>query len=31
MQTTLTTRRLGTTDLEITTVGFGAWADRILD
>lgn len=26
MQTTLTTRRLGTTDLTITTVGFGAWA-----
>jgi aryl-alcohol dehydrogenase-like predicted oxidoreductase len=26
MQTTLTTRRLGTTDMEITTVGFGAWA-----
>ena len=24
--TTLQTRRLGTTDLEITTVGFGAWA-----
>jgi aryl-alcohol dehydrogenase-like predicted oxidoreductase len=24
--TTLTTRRLGTTDLEITAVGFGAWA-----
>ena len=24
--TTLETRRLGTTDLEITTVGFGAWA-----
>jgi aryl-alcohol dehydrogenase-like predicted oxidoreductase len=26
MQTTLTTRRLGATDIEITTVGFGAWA-----
>ena len=26
MHTTLTTRRLGTTDMEITTVGFGAWA-----
>jgi aryl-alcohol dehydrogenase-like predicted oxidoreductase len=26
MRTTLTTRRLGTTDLTITTVGFGAWA-----
>jgi aryl-alcohol dehydrogenase-like predicted oxidoreductase len=26
MRTTLTTRRLGTTDMEITTVGFGAWA-----
>ncbi|MBA3346612.1 MAG: aldo/keto reductase, partial [Gemmatimonadales bacterium] len=26
MQTTLTTRRLGTTDLALTTVGFGAWA-----
>ena len=26
MQTALTTRRLGTTDMEITTVGFGAWA-----
>jgi aryl-alcohol dehydrogenase-like predicted oxidoreductase len=26
MQTTLTTRRLGATDMEITTVGFGAWA-----
>jgi aryl-alcohol dehydrogenase-like predicted oxidoreductase len=25
-QQTLTTRRLGTSDLEITTVGFGAWA-----
>ena len=25
MHTTLTTRRLGTTDMEITTVGFGAW------
>ena len=23
---TLTTRRLGSTDLELTTVGFGAWA-----
>jgi len=23
---TLRTRRLGTTDMEITTVGFGAWA-----
>ena len=26
MTTTLTTRRLGTSDLTITTVGFGAWA-----
>ncbi len=26
MHTTLATRRLGTTDMEITTVGFGAWA-----
>ncbi|HWB42833.1 MAG TPA: aldo/keto reductase [Gemmatimonadales bacterium] len=26
MRPTLTTRRLGTTDMEITTVGFGAWA-----
>jgi len=26
MHTTLTMRRLGTTDMEITTVGFGAWA-----
>ncbi len=26
MQTTLATRQLGTTDLNITTVGFGAWA-----
>ncbi len=26
MEKTLTTRRLGTTDLEITTLGFGAWA-----
>ena len=26
MDTTLTTRRLGNTDLEITAVGFGAWA-----
>ena len=26
MQTTLATRRLGTSDLTITTVGFGAWA-----
>ena len=26
MTTTLTTRRLGTTDMTITTVGFGAWA-----
>ncbi len=26
MHTTLTTRRLGGTDMEITTVGFGAWA-----
>src|SRR5262245_39436503 len=26
MHTTLTTRRLGTTDMEITSVGFGAWA-----
>jgi hypothetical protein len=26
MDTTLTTRRLGTTDMTITTVGFGAWA-----
>jgi aryl-alcohol dehydrogenase-like predicted oxidoreductase len=26
MRTTLTTRRLGGTDMEITTVGFGAWA-----
>ncbi len=26
MQTALTTRRLGATDMEITTVGFGAWA-----
>jgi aryl-alcohol dehydrogenase-like predicted oxidoreductase len=26
MRTTLTTRRLGATDMEITTVGFGAWA-----
>ena len=26
MHTPLTTRRLGTTDMEITTVGFGAWA-----
>ena len=26
MDTTLTTRRLGATDMEITTVGFGAWA-----
>jgi aryl-alcohol dehydrogenase-like predicted oxidoreductase len=26
MQTTLQTRRLGTTDLEITAIGFGAWA-----
>jgi aryl-alcohol dehydrogenase-like predicted oxidoreductase len=26
MHTTLTTRRLGITDMEITTVGFGAWA-----
>jgi aryl-alcohol dehydrogenase-like predicted oxidoreductase len=26
MHTTLTTRRLGATDMEITTVGFGAWA-----
>jgi aryl-alcohol dehydrogenase-like predicted oxidoreductase len=26
MHTTLTTRRLGVTDVEITTVGFGAWA-----
>ena len=25
-KTTLTTRRLGTTDMTITTVGFGAWA-----
>ena len=23
---TLTTRRFGSTDLELTTVGFGAWA-----
>ena len=26
METSLTTRRLGTTDMRITTVGFGAWA-----
>lgn len=26
MHTTLTTRRLGITDMELTTVGFGAWA-----
>jgi aryl-alcohol dehydrogenase-like predicted oxidoreductase len=26
MRTTLTTRRLGITEMEITTVGFGAWA-----
>ena len=26
MQTTLATRRLGTTDMALTTVGFGAWA-----
>lgn len=26
MHTTLTTRRLGRTDMEITTIGFGAWA-----
>jgi aryl-alcohol dehydrogenase-like predicted oxidoreductase len=26
MRRTLTTRRLGSTDMEITTVGFGAWA-----
>ena len=26
MHTTLTTRRLGTTEMTITTVGFGAWA-----
>lgn len=26
MHTTLTTRRLGRTDMELTTVGFGAWA-----
>ena len=26
MQTTLQTRRLGTTDLHITAIGFGAWA-----
>src|SRR5882757_7627529 len=26
MKTTLQKRRLGTTDLELTTVGFGAWA-----
>jgi aryl-alcohol dehydrogenase-like predicted oxidoreductase len=26
MHTTLTTRRLGGTDREITAVGFGAWA-----
>ena len=26
MHTTLTTRRLGSTDMEIITVGFGAWA-----
>ena len=26
MQTTLATRRLGTTDLHITAIGFGAWA-----
>ena len=26
MHTTLTTRRLGSSDMEITTVGFGAWA-----
>ena len=26
MHTTLATRRLGATDMEITTVGFGAWA-----
>lgn len=26
MHTTLATRRLGVTDMEITTVGFGAWA-----
>ena len=26
MQTTLRTRRLGTTDLDITPIGFGAWA-----
>jgi aryl-alcohol dehydrogenase-like predicted oxidoreductase len=26
MRPTLTSRRLGTTDMEITTVGFGAWA-----
>jgi aryl-alcohol dehydrogenase-like predicted oxidoreductase len=26
MHTTLTTRQLGSTDMEITTVGFGAWA-----
>lgn len=26
MHTTLTTRRLGSTDMDITTVGFGAWA-----
>lgn len=26
MRTTLVTRRLGTTDMTITTVGFGAWA-----
>jgi aryl-alcohol dehydrogenase-like predicted oxidoreductase len=26
MHTTLTTRRLGSTDMEITTVGLGAWA-----
>jgi aryl-alcohol dehydrogenase-like predicted oxidoreductase len=26
MHTTLTTRRLGTTDMAITTIGFGAWA-----
>ena len=26
MRTSLATRRLGTTDMELTTVGFGAWA-----
>ena len=26
MQTSLATRRLGTTEMELTTVGFGAWA-----